>query len=404
MNFQYKARGNDGSIKSGYFDTQSQGQVVAWLRSQGLVPISISQAKEGSSETLLERMQKISTVKLKDKAVFFRQLATMIAAGITLASSLQILSTQTKNKRFQDAIIHVKTLVDRGFPFSAAMRTRKEFDSLMISMVRAGEEGGVLDTTLERLATFLERQDELRKKVVSALAYPSVVMLFAVFVLYLLVTIVVPRFALVFGDLGITLPWTTRLLFDGSLWMKDHWYITLGVIVGLIVLISVFNRMDATKPYLDRVKLRMPIVGDIFHKAIMARSLRTLATLVEAGVPILPSLEMTANVANNYVARTGFEYLRTAARRGHSLGASSMELKIFPAMVAHMITVGEETGHLEDMLNKVADWFELELDEKIKRLTSILEPVLIVFVGGVVALVVFAVFTPLIGAIQELSN
>ena len=403
MNFQYKARGNDGSIKSGYFETQSQGQVVAWLRSQGLVPINIAQAKEGSSETLLEKMQKISTIKLKDKAVFFRQLATMIAAGITLASSLQILSTQTKNKRFADSITHVKTLVDRGFPFSAAMRTRKEFNTLMISMVRAGEEGGVLDTTLQRLASFLERQDELRKKVASAFTYPSVIMMIAVGVLYLLVTVVVPRFALVFGNLGIPLPWTTQALFSGSLWLRDHWYIALLFIIGLIVFLIVLNKLEGTKKYLDRMKLRFPILGGILHKAIMARSLRTLATLVEAGVPILPSLEMTANVANNYVAQTSFEYLRTAARRGQSLGASSMELSIFPAMVSHMITVGEETGHLEDMLNKVADWFELELDEMIKRLTSILEPVLIVFVGGIVALVVFAIFSPLISAIQALT-
>lgn len=402
MNFQYKARGNDGSTKRGYFETQSQGQVVAWLRSQGLVPISIAQAQEGSSESLLEKMQKISTVKLKDKAIFFRQLSTMITAGITLASSLQILSTQTKNKRFADAIKHVKTLVDRGFPFSAAMRTRKEFDALMISMVRAGEEGGVLDTTLDRLATFLERQDELRKKIVSALAYPSVVMCFALFVLYLLITVVVPRFQMVFEDLSVQMPWATRILFSGSLWLQQHWYVTVIVIAGIVASLFFAGRFEESKKYLDRIKLRLPLVGDIFHKAIMSRSLRTLATLVEAGVPILPSLEMTSNVSNNYVARTAFEYLRTAARRGHSLGSSAMELKVFPDMVAHMITVGEETGHLEDMLNKVADWFELELDEKIKRLTSILEPVLIMFVGGVVALVVFAVFTPIISAIQAL--
>ncbi len=153
---------------------------------------------------------------------------------------------------------------------------------------------------------------------------------------------------------------------------------------------------------MDRFKLRIPIVGMIMYKAIMARALRTLATLVESGVPILSSLEMTANVSNNSVVRTGFEDLRLAARRGHSLGAAAMDMKIFPAMVAHMITVGEETGHLDEMLNKVADWFELELDENIKRLTSILEPVLMLFVGGVVALVVFAVFMPIIGAIQAL--
>ncbi len=403
MNFQYKAKAKDGAIKTGIYQTQSQGQVVAWLKSQGYVPISVTEAAGGAEESLLEKMQKISTIKLKDKAVFFRQLATMIKAGITLAGSLQILSNQTKNKRFADAISHVKSLVDRGFAFSSAMRTRKEFSNLMISMVRAGEEGGVLDTTLERLATFLERQEALQSKVKSALAYPSVILIFACFVLYLLVTVVVPRFATVFGGLGIDLPWTTRTLFSSSIWLRDHWYIALLFLVGVILFFYMLNKAESTRPYMDRIKLRMPIVGDIVHKAIMARSLRTLATLAEAGVPILSSLEMTANVSNNDVSRRAFQHLRTAARRGQSLGTSAMELSVFPAMTAHMMTVGEETGHLEEMLNKVADWFEMELDERIARLTAILEPLLIMFVGGVVALVVFAVFQPLVAAIQALT-
>lgn len=401
MNFQYKARTSEGGEIRGTYQAQSQSQVVAWLRSRGNVPLSITQMA-GDGESLLEKMQKISTVKLRDKAVFFRQLATMIAAGITLAGSLQILSGQTKNKRFADAIKHVKTLVDRGFPFSSAMRTRKEFDSLMISMVRAGEEGGVLDTTLDRLAGFLERQDALRKKIVSALTYPSVVMSVAIFVLYLLITVVIPRFQQVYSGMGITLPWATRIMFSSSIWLQQHWYVTLGVVILLVAAVIGLNRFESTKPAMDRFKLHMPVIGNMLYKAVMARSLRTLATLVESGVPILSALEMTANVSNNHVVRTGFENLRVAARRGHSLGTSAMEMKIFPAMVAHMITVGEETGHLDEMLDKVADWFELELDENIKRLTSILEPVLMLFVGGVVALVVFAVFMPIIGAIQAL--
>jgi type IV pilus assembly protein PilC len=403
MNFQYKARTKSGETKTGVYQGQSQGQVAAWLKSQGFIPVSIETAKSSDGETLLEKMQKISTIKLKDKAVFFRQLATMIKAGITLAGALQILSNQTSNKRFADAIKHCKTLVDRGFAFSSAMRTRKEFSTLMVSMVRAGEEGGVLDVTLDRLATFLERQDELQSKVKSALTYPSVILIFAFFVLYLLVTVVVPRFATVFGSLGVDLPWSTRTMFSSSLWLRDHWYIALGAVVGFIVLIVLLARMDATKPYMDRIKLKLPIVGDIMHKAIMARSLRTLSTLAEAGVPILSSLEMTANVSNNDVSKRAFEALRDAARRGQSLGSSAMEMDIFPAMTAHMMTIGEETGHLEEMLNKVADWFEMELDEKVKRLTSILEPLLIIFVGGVVALVVFAVFQPIVSAIQALT-
>jgi len=400
--FRYRARTADGRTVNGTISAYSQEQVVQQLRGQGLVPLVISADKEEHKLSLGERLQAIGTVPLKDKAVLFRQLTTMISAGITLGSALEILTQQTKNKKLALAVREVKRLVDSGISLSSAMRTRKEFNNLMVSIVRAGEEGGVLDKSLDRLATFLERQEALKKKIVSAVTYPAVVMSFAIGVVYILVTFIVPRFAQVFDGLGIDLPPVTTLTFKFALWMNKNWPFVLGGFVLFIVLVVVLNRNKNTKPYMDRLKLRLPLVGDIIYKAIMARTNRTLSSMVEAGVPILMALEMTAEVANNYVIGKAYEDLKEAARRGQALGETAANTKVFPLMTAHMITVGEQTGRLEEMLGKVADWFELELDEKIKRLSSIIEPVLIMFVGGVVAIVASAIFLPIVGAIQAM--
>lgn len=402
MQYRYKARNQGGTIVEGVYPAESKQGVVMLLRKNGMIPISISDVDVREKEPLVERLKRISTVSLSDKAVFFRQLATMVDAGVTLTHAMDILAGQTKNGRLAHSIKETKKLVDSGLPLSDAMRRDKVFNLLMISMVQAGEEGGVLDDSLDRLATFIERQDALKKKIVSAVSYPAVVMLFSFFILYLLVTVVVPKFAKVFDGLGVELPFVTRTFFNGALWLSNHGLIVLGVVTGVSFSIWLLNRLQATKPFMDRVKLKLPVVGDIIFKAIMARANRTFSALVEAGVPILNALEMTASVAGNDVVAKSFLYLRDSARRGASLGDSAKETKVFPPMVAHMLAVGEQTGRLDHMLAKVADWFELELDEKIKRLTSILEPVLIMFVGGVVALVAFAVFMPIVGAIQAL--
>lgn len=402
MNFKYKARSADGKIVEGLLSAANQEGVVAALRQRGLFPIKIERsAASGAEGSLLDKLKKMGTVPLRDKVIFFRQLSAMINAGVTLGNALDILSGQTKNLRLAEAIDQVKLRVDSGLSFSGAMKTRNEFTTLMVAMVAAGEEGGVLDKSIERLATFLERQDELRRKVISAVTYPAVVILFAFVILYILVTVVMPRFSQVFKGMNVELPAVTLAVFDFSNWMAEFWYIPMGGFLLFIVLLVLMNRNSSTRPLLDRIKLRLPLVGDIIFKSIMARSNRTLSSLVESGVPILRALDMTADVSDNFLVSKGYMALHDAARKGASLGDTAKNLKIFPVMIAHMMKVGEETGRLEEMLAKVADWFETELDEKIKRLTSIIEPLLIVFVGGIVALVALAIFTPIVTAIQQ---
>jgi len=402
MLYRYKARASDGSVVYGSQQAQSNAQVLQWLRERALYPIEIEEAKERAAKTLKERLQTMSTIKLKDKAVFFRQLATMLDAGITLGTALDMLADQTENKRFAEAIRDIKTMVDRGTALSAAMATKKEFSKLMVAIARAGEEGGVLESSLERLATFLERQDELRKKIVSASTYPAVVMSFALLVVFLLVTVIMPRFAGVFEDLDVELPLPTRIVFGVSMWLSHHWYLPVGLVLLIILGVYVMARNKSTKKKLDAFRLKLPLFGDIWKKSVLARTFRTFAALVQAGVPILSALEMTGGVSGNSVVEDAFAQLSDQAKRGASLGETAKKIMVIPPLAAHMIAVGEQTGKLEEMVDKVADWFEFELDEKIKRLTSVLEPLLIVFVGGVVALVVFAVFMPIIGSIQGL--
>lgn len=403
MEFKFKARSPEGKIVEGVIQGDSQDAAVASMRERGMMPITLTRSgREKGGDSFREMLHRMGSVPLRDKVIFFRQLATMIKAGVTLGNALNILVDQTKNPRLADSIRRIKMAVDGGFSLSGALRTRAEFNTLMVSIVSAGEEGGKLDESLDRLATFLERQDELRRKIVSAVTYPAVVILFAVFILYILVTVVMPRFSQVFRGLNVPLPTLTVQVFNFSEWMAEFWYIPLLAVLLFGVAVSMLAKNKDTKPAMDAMKLKLPLVGDIFFKSAMARSNRTLASLVDSGVPILKSLEMTAEVTDNAVIGKAYTSLRDAARKGASLGDTAKNIPVFPVMIAHMMKVGEETGQLETMLDKVAGWFEMELDEKIKRLTSILEPVLIIFVGGIVALVALAIFTPIVTAIQTM--
>jgi len=403
MEFKYKARSPEGKISEGVLQADSQDAAVAMMRERGMMPITLEMRGGGAKgESLIDRFKRMGTITMRDRAMFFRQLATMVKAGLNIGNALNILADQTKNPRLAHAIRKVKVAVDSGFSLSGAMRAQGEFSTLMVSVIQAGEEGGRLEESIDRLATFLERQDELRRKIVSAVSYPVVVILFAFFILYLLITVVMPRFSQVFKGLNVPLPEITLMVFDFSNWMAEFWYIPLLAVVAFFMLIIWMNKNRQTRPYLDRVKLKLPILGDIFFKSIMARSNRTLASLVDAGVPILRALEMTSEVTNNDVIGRAYTVLRDAARKGASLGDTAKNIHVFPIMIAHMMKVGEETGQLETMLDKIAGWFELELDEKIKRLTAILEPILIIFVGGIVAIVALAIFTPIVTAIQTM--
>ncbi|PIE54981.1 MAG: secretion system protein [Dethiosulfovibrio peptidovorans] len=420
MKFNYRARRQDGSVETGNLDVADSAAAATILRQRGFLPLSIDavkgsaaatrrtsasvlKKKKGSSDlSFMDKLSMIGTVPVKDKAVFFRQLATMIKAGVTIGGSLDILIEQTKNKRLAYAISQVKKEVDGGVSISRAMSTRSIFPPLAVSIIRAGEEGGSLDESMERVADFLERQNALQKKIVSASTYPAVVMFFALVVVVVLITVIMPKFSKVFKNLGVELPKMTKILFAVGIWSAENWPILLVATLILVGIIVFLARWTPTRPFMDRVKLRLPVFGGLLFQACIARTTRTLSSLTHSGIPILQALDMTGDVAGNVVFQTAFDDLEAAARKGRGLGETARGIKIFPPMVAHMLRVGEETGQVDDMLAKVADWFEMELDETIKRLTSILEPVLIVFVGVVVGAVAMAIFSPIVTAIQTM--
>lgn len=404
MAYSYRARSKEGKIIRGNLEACSEVEVIQWLKERSFYPIEIVKIRTSRGKILRDSLQIMPPVRLKDKAIFFRQLATMLQAGITLGSALDMIAKQTQNYRLSQAIRDIKIMVDKGASLHVAMATRKEFSNLMIAIARAGEEGGILESSLDRLATFLERQDELRKKILSASIYPAVVMCFALFVVLLLVTVIMPKFASVLANLNVQLPLPSKVILGFSIWLSCYWYFPLFIVLFLVLGIYILSRRKETKARLDALRLGLPLFGDIWKKTVLVRTFRTFAALVQAGVPILSALEMTGGVSGSVLVEDAFAQLADQAKRGVSLGEAAKKIAIIPPLPTYMMAIGEQTGRLEIMVDKVADWFEFELDEKIKWLTSILEPLLIVSVGGVVALVVFAVFMPIIGSIQGLLN
>ncbi|MDR1874806.1 MAG: type II secretion system F family protein [Synergistaceae bacterium] len=411
MNFRYKARAADGKIVEGLLEADNQGLALDSLRQKGMLPLSVNQASRAGSAmiankrtmTIFDKMQRIGTVPAKTKMVFFRQLATMIQAGLSLTMALDIVTEQEKNLIFRDSVNAVKNGIDQGLPMSQVMKQQPVFNSMMTSLVQAGEEGGILEIALTRVANLLEKQQALKGKIKSAMFYPSFLISFAIGVVVVFVAFILPKFKAVFDSMEIELPALTQFLFDMGDYFEHNWRkIGVMVVLGVVALVWLC-KSKATKPLMDVVVLKMPVINGLVFKSVMARSMQTLASLVSAGVPILRGLEMASEVAGNSVIKGGFDSLLEAAKRGSNLGDAARGAKIFPVLVCQMVRIGEETGHLDDMLEKVATWYDQELDEQIKAMTSLMEPIMIVFVGGIVAVIAMAIFGPITSAISQMG-
>ncbi|MDR3353532.1 MAG: type II secretion system F family protein [Synergistaceae bacterium] len=412
MLFKYRARTTTGAITNGSREAASQEAAVSWLREQGMSPISVeahgilgaaTHDKGGKFSINLNLELFPQKVTLKDKNVIFKQMATMVNAGITVAATLDLLASQTENKTLSAAISGMRDAVGGGVTLAASMgRYPKVFSGLEIALVRAGEEGGVLDISLSRLAGFVEQQYALQKKIKGAMMYPSVVVAFTILALGVLCAFIVPMFRKAFANIGMAeLPKLTAAIFGFSDFLRGYWFTLPIPFIIIGVILHYVKKTEGGKRFLDKRKVKAPLIGDIIFKAILARSFRTFATLVTAGVSILDSIEMSSGVADNALVSDAFKLMRERAQNGVLLSSTIKEQKLFPGMVAHMVAVGEETGQVDEVLSKVADWYDMELDEKIKGLTSIIEPVLIVFIGLVVGLVVGSIFVPLIQAMQQ---
>ncbi len=403
--YAYKVRDKSGKILTGSLDADNTALVANRLRQMGYVPIAIDK-KAGPGVKREIPIPGISNrVKLKEIAVFSRQFATMINAGLTLLRSLAILSAQTSNTHFQTVIDQVRTDIESGSSLSQALnRHPKQFSRLYVSMIRAGETGGNLDRTLSDLATTIEKQVELRGKIRSAMTYPIMVLLLVTGILGAMLLFIVPIFKKMYDQLGGKLPAPTQLLISISNVVVHGAPFVVAGAVGLAFAYKRWVRTDTGRAARDQLLLRVPIFGGLIRKTAMARFASTLSTLLSSGVPVLESLEITADTVSNVVVAKGVHAVADGAKRGEPLTRPLLEHPVFPPMVTQMMAVGEETGALDSLLAKVANFFEEEVQRTVEALTSLLEPLLIVVLGGAVGSMVVALYLPMFDIIKLVGN
>lgn len=409
--FQFTAKDKTGQQVQQTQEAASKDALIKSLRDQGLYPMQI---KEQKSSAVAKKSAKSFSfsfgkrVGLKDLSIFCRQFATMINAGVSLVRCLDVLEQQTSNVGLKEIIRDIQSEVEGGATLSKSMtKYPRVFSELATGLVRAGEVGGVLDETLERLAQFLEKDLELRQKIKSAMTYPVLVMIVAVGIVSFLVMFILPKFMQLFLDLGMEesdFPAPTRLLMSVSHFAMDKWYIMIAIIVGLWIAIGRIKRTKTGKRYYDTLVLKIPVFGNLNHKIAVARFARTLSTLLSSGVPILQAMETVAGTVANDIIADAILLSRASIREGDTIADPLAESRMFPPMVVQMITIGEETGQLDSMLEKVATFYEREVDAAVESLTAAIEPVMIVGLGFIVGFIVVAMFLPLIGVIQNLSQ
>jgi len=398
--YAYKVRDREGKMAAGSMEAESEAAVVTRLRQLGYAPISIETEKGAGLKTEV-KLPGTGRVKLKDLAVFSRQFATMINSGLSLLRSLTILGEQTSNRRLGEVILQVRAEVEQGTSLSAALAKHpKVFNRLYVSMVRAGEIGGFLDQVLVKVAETFEKEVELRGKIRSAMTYPVVVSIMVIGIVAAMLIFIVPTFASLYDSLGGTLPLPTRMLMGASNVLRRFFLL---VLVAVIVLVFLFRRWKATdqgRYQLDRFKLKVKVFGPLFHKTALSRFSRTLSTLIRAGVPILQALEIVGETVNNMVISRAVRDVQDAVREGESLATPLAKHATFPAMVVQMMAVGEETGAIDTMLSKVADFYDQEVEAAVASLTSMIEPILIAVMGAAVGGMVIALYMPLFNIIN----
>ena len=404
--FDYKVRDRDGRLVSGQLEGDNLALVAAKLRDMGFAPIEIKPVAGMSFKTEINIPGLSDRVKLKEVALMSRQLATMVSSGLTLVRALGVLADQIESKPLREAMLQVRSDVEQGTLLSSALeKLPKIFPPLYISMVKAGEVGGSLDLVLLKLSTTLEKQVELRSKVRAAMAYPAIVMCLVVVIVTALMIFVVPIFKKLFTSLGGQLPLPTRIVIAVSNILAS---VYLLVVIGAIVIIWISFRKWISTPggrlTWDRFKLRPPIFGPLVHKVALTRFTSTLSSLLTSGVPIIESLEIVANNSGNQIVANAVRGAQDGVRQGQSLSSTLAQYDVMPVMVTQMIETGEESGALDAMLEKVAEFYDSEVNSTITSLTSILEPLLIVTMGVCIGFIVISMYLPMFNIYTIIQN
>jgi type IV pilus assembly protein PilC len=402
--YLWKGRTTAGEIQTGELTFDSQDEVLAALRKKRIIITSVREKPRDLKFTLPKIGSGVST---RDLAIFTRQFATMINAGLPLVQCLDILSKQTEKEDFRAVIAQTMRDVEAGTTLAEALAKKennKVFDELFVNMVEAGEAGGILDDILQRLATFIEKAEALKRKIQGAMVYPAVVMTVACLATAFMLIFIIPTFARMFTAFGGDLPLPTKIVMGLSSFLRSYWWVMLGGIVGSIVMIRRYYTTEQGHMQIDKLLLRVPVLGDVIRKGAVARFTRTLGTLISSGVPILTGLEITARTAGNRVVQEAIMAARASIREGETISAPLKQSNVFPPMVVQMISVGEETGALDDMLTRIADFYDSEVDTAVDALTSLIEPVMIVFMGAVVGGMVIAMYLPMFKLINVVAG
>lgn len=400
--FEYQVKSKDGKDQLGVQEAQDAAALISILRAQGFMIIKIQEVKKGKVLTASKGPAKSSAGKpgnviLDDLVVFSRQMATLVGAGIPLIQALDILATQVDKQKFRVILTDMHQQVQGGKSFSDSMEKHyKIFSALFINMVRAGETSGSLEEILDRVATYLEKTSALQKKVKSALTYPAAVTGLAFIITFGMMTFVIPKFAGIFEGLNAELPAPTKILITVSYYLQNHWIIVLGGMAGFFFLFRQMVKTPTGRLVWDSQKLKMPVFGPLFLKVAVSKFSRTLATLVKSGVPILSSLEIVSKTSGNRRLEMIIKALMESVKKGESISGPLTKSEVFPSMVVRMIAIGEETGELEEMLTKIADFYDAEVDAAVDGLTSLIEPLIIAFLGVVIGGIVVAMFLPIL--------
>jgi type IV pilus assembly protein PilC len=389
--FQWEATSRSGESRKGVMEASDAETVENRLRGENL---TIKKVKKERADIVI---QFGTGVVPKDLQIFTRQLATMIDAGLPLVQCLDILATQTPNKAFAKVLFSVKGSVEQGTTFSEALRKHpKVFDELFVNLVGAGEVGGILDTILNRLATYIEKAVKLKGQLKSAMFYPVGILVVALGVIAVMMIKVIPTFEAMYKDFGnAELPGPTKVVIKISHAFVNQWWVFILVIAGFFFLLSAIRRSEAGKEGIDRLLLKLPVIGPTLRKIVVARFTRTLGTLLASGVPILDAMEICGKTAGNRVVQAGILKARAKISEGHDMSGPLAETNVFPAMVVQMIGVGEQTGAMDQMLQKVADFYEEEVDTAVASMTSLIEPIMMAFLGIVVGGLIIAMYLPI---------
>jgi type IV pilus assembly protein PilC len=405
--FRYEAVDAAGNTVRGTVNADTRESAIQKMRDLRYQPISIEVGRE-QSKNLASLNNRFQSIKLKELVVFTRQFATMIDAGLPILKCLDILAVQTRNSWFRESIQAIKLDIASGTSLADSLAKHPRiFNDLYVNMIRAAELGGILDTILARIATHLEDEQEIRTKVKSAMMYPCVVFAFALLMTIGIVFLVLPRFKEIFTGLvgpDYRLPKLTAILLNSGAIGKQYWYVPVLLIVGSVAGLRVLGRTESGRYRIDSAKLRIPIVGDLLLKLAVARVCRTLGTLLSSGIPIIRALDIVRETAGNAVVGKAIADARTAVHEGHKFCEPLQKSKVFPLMTTQMIQVGEEVGRIDEMLTKIAVFYEDEVDAIIKGLTSLIEPLMIIGLGAFVGFVAVAVLKPIYDVLQQMQD